>query len=200
MLCRSIGTAGTARDRAARSSPRPQSCFHPWPPEQSHPLQTTPLKLRSLLCNRGLTPRRPLQSPQALRLLGQRCLREPGPLPGLRPLAKSPPRSPPPQEKVPPPMCPLSQECPVPRVGPVPRWPRDTLTLSFLSLGAGAEANRAGSPGDLGGTATGPPQSLPLATRMAGCLCSGLTPTPAPSGASLLPAAPSHNVLGRASS
>ncbi|KAK1329079.1 hypothetical protein QTO34_011256 [Cnephaeus nilssonii] len=85
---------------------------------------------------------------------GQRCLREPGPLPGLRPLAKSPPRLPPPQEKVAPSMCPQSQECQVPRVGPVPRWQRDTLILSFLSLGAGAEANRARSTGDLGGIAT----------------------------------------------
>lgn len=70
-------------------------------------------------------------------------------------------------------MCPLSQECQVPRVGRVPRWQRDTLILSFPSLGAGAgaEASRAGSTGDLGGVAPGPPQSLPLGTRMAGCLC-----------------------------
>lgn len=172
LLCHSTGAAGTtARDLADLSSPWPQRISHPCLQEQSHPLQTTRLQLMSLLCSPLPTPPPPLRTPQAPRPLGRRCLREPGPLPGLGPLARSPPRSPPPQEEAAPSTCPQSQECQAPRAGPVPRWQRDTLTLSSLSLGAGAEASRAGSTGELGAIATGPPRSLPLATRMAGCLC-----------------------------
>lgn len=42
LLCHSIGTAGTPRDRLGLSYPRPQS-FHPWFQKQRHPLRMTRL-------------------------------------------------------------------------------------------------------------------------------------------------------------